>query len=128
MSNWIFRRIMCCAWSFSFGKWLLFHVGKSLRLGMMIVTEEKFSNSFHSSHSRLVQSFSALGSSKMNLNMLLYAIFFVSFSAIKPWFVFSQEHLLRLVLRSRNNGVPEVGGGRGKEDRFVKDRFRLQGF
>lgn len=64
---------MCCAWSFSFGKWLLFHVGRSLRLGMMIVTEEKFSNSFHS---RLVQSFSALGSSKMNLNMLLYDIFF----------------------------------------------------
>ena len=37
---------MCCAWSFSFGKWLLFHVGRSLRLGMMIVTEEKFSKSF----------------------------------------------------------------------------------
>ena len=32
---------------------------------------------------------------------------------MKPWSV-EQEHLLRLVLRSRNNGVPEVGAGKGK--------------
>ena len=62
----------------------------------------------------------------MNLNMLLYDIFF-DFLPLHLGFV-EQEHLLRLVLRSRNNGVPEVGGGRGKEDRLVQDRFRVQGF